>query len=150
MRYHGPMRAPLLAAALAISGSSAHAAADPVMGQWLNQDGEGKVLIAPCGGAPAEACGAIVWLKAPNDDAGRPVRDIHNPDPALRTRRVVGVPVIRDMKPAGPGRWTGGRLYDPETGKSYKGRLTALSGGRLKVEGCVLVLCQAQIWTRVD
>jgi uncharacterized protein (DUF2147 family) len=137
-----------LAPALATCAGPAFAA-DPVMGSWLNADGKGKVLIAPCSASSAETCGTITWLKEPTED-GRPVHDLHNPDPALRARPVIGVTVIRGMQPAGPGRWTGGRLYDPETGKSYKGRLTALGGGRLKVEGCVLLLCQAQTWTRAD
>jgi len=134
---------------LAVVASPA-VAAEPIMGQWLNQDREGKVLIAPCSGAPTLVCGSITWLKEPKDDDGRPAHDIHNPDPALRNRPVIGVTVIRDMKPDGTGRWTGGRLYDPETGKSYKGRLTNIGGGRLKVEGCVLVICEAQTWTRAE
>ena len=136
--------------AFGLAAATAAAAPDPVLGHWLNQDREGKVLIAPCGDAPGAVCGAITWLKEPADEAGRPAHDIHNPDPALRARPVIGLFVIRDMKPAGPGRWAGGRLYDPETGRSYKGRLTALGGGKLKVEGCVLMLCQAQTWTRAD
>jgi uncharacterized protein (DUF2147 family) len=78
------------------------------------------------------------------------VRDLHNPDPALRQRPVIGVRVIRGMKPSGPGRWTGGKLYDPETGRSYTGRLHARSDGRLDVTGCIAFLCQTQVWTRAD
>lgn len=143
------MRSLFLTVALALCAGRALAAADPVMGTWLNEDGKGKVMIGPCPAAPAQACGVISWLKEPTED-GRPVHDLHNPDPALRNRPVVGVTVIRGMQSAGAGRWTNGRLYDPETGKSYKGRLTAVGGGRLKVEGCVLMLCQAQTWTRAD
>ena len=145
----GMRRFLLLTGFLAAAGA-ARASPDPVFGQWFNQDREGKVLIAPCSSAPALACGAITWLKEPADDEGRPAHDIHNPDPALRNRPVIGLSVIRDMKPDGHGHWAGGRLYDPETGKSYRGRLTAIGGGRLKVEGCVLVICEAQTWTRAD
>jgi uncharacterized protein (DUF2147 family) len=137
-----------IAAVVAFAAGRA-AAADPVMGEWLNADGEGKVRIEPCRDAPAKACGVITWLKTPRQETGGVVRDLHNPDPGLRNRPVIGILVIRGMKPAGPGRWSGGRLYDPETGGSYRGRLTA-AGGVLKVEGCLLVVCRTQTWTRAD
>ena len=143
-----PMRTLLLAAMLTLAAGRAGAASDGVVGQWLNQDGAGKVAISPCHDAPARICGAITWLKEPTED-GRPVHDLHNPNPSLRNRPVVGVLVIRDMKPDGPGRWTGGKLYDPETGHSYDGKLRA-RGGKLDVTGCVAFFCQTQVWTRAD
>lgn len=136
------------AALLAAVATPALAVPDAVVGQWLNQDGEGKVAIAPCHDAPNQMCGAITWLKEPTDAHGRPMRDLHNPDPALRSRPIVGTLVIRNMNPNGPGRWIGGKLYDPESGKSYDGKLRARPGGKLEVSGCIAFFCQTQVWTR--
>lgn len=143
------MRTLLLASLLTLAAGRAGAVQDAVVGQWLNQDGEGKVAIAPCHDVPSQMCGAITWLKAPMED-GRPVRDLHNPNPALRARPVVGVLVIRDMNPDGPGRWIGGKLYDPQTGHSYDGKLRVRGGGKLDVTGCVAFFCRTQVWTRAD
>jgi uncharacterized protein (DUF2147 family) len=95
-------------------------------------------------------CGTVVWLKAPLDKAGRPVTDALNPDPSLRTRPVVGLQLIGDFKAERPGRWTGGRIYDPQTGRSYASKISLNPDGTLKVEGCVAVVCQAQTWKRAD
>ena len=132
---------------LAFAAAPALAAADPVMGTWLTEDGMGKVEVAPCHTAPALACGAITWLK---DPVGHPNHDVNNPDKALRGRPLVGVLVVRDMKNQGPGRWVGGKLYDPKTGKTYAGKLKAAGPGKLNVEGCVLVVCEDETWTRAD
>lgn len=124
-------------------------AADPVQGTWRTPDGAAKVKVAPCGDK-ASMCGTVVWLKAPLDKAGKPVTDAANPNPALRSRPVVGMTLIRDFKPAAAGRWTGGKIYDPKTGKTYASKLSANADGTLKVEGCLSVICQAQTWTRAD
>lgn len=120
---------------------------DPAFGEWLNADGMAHIAIAPCAGDPGKACGAITWLK---DPVGHPNRDVNNPDRALRSRPLVGVLVIRQMKPETPGRWTGGEVYDPESGKTYKGSLRIESRNRLRVQGCVLMVCDSETWTRVD
>jgi uncharacterized protein (DUF2147 family) len=141
------MRALLITALLLATALPARAAPDPAFGEWLNEDGLGRIAVGPCAGHPAEACGAIDWLK---DPVGHPSHDVNNPDRALRGRPLVGVLVVRDMKNAGPGRWTGGKLYDPESGKSYDGKLRALSTDRLQVTGCVLFVCESETWRRAD
>lgn len=138
------MRTLALAAALAFTAAPAFAA-DPVEGEWLTQSGSGKVKIAPCAGHPDHMCGVIVWLKDPADAVAK---DTHNPDPAQRSRTILGLPMIWGFKQAAPGRWTGGRIYDPGAGKTYDSKIAVAPNGTLKVEGCILVICQAQTWKR--
>jgi len=138
------MRALVIAAALAASASPALAAPDPAFGEWLNADGAGRITVGPCATSPALACGAITWIK----DAAAHPRDENNPDKGLRSRPIIGVLAVRDMKNEGPGRWAGGKLYDPENGKSYNGRLKVLSTNRMQVTGCVAFICESQTWTR--
>jgi uncharacterized protein (DUF2147 family) len=135
------MRPVLAALALSLFAGPA-LAADPVEGEWLTQAGSAKVRIAPCATKADRMCGTVVWLKNPG------VKDTKNPDAKLRDRPILGVNLIRDFKQAGPGRWTGGKIYDPESGKTYDSKISANANGTLKVEGCVLVVCQAQTWKR--
>jgi uncharacterized protein (DUF2147 family) len=135
------MRLLALAVGLILAAAAPAFAADPVEGEWLIQDKSGKVRIAPCPARPDRMCGTTSWIKDPSKTL-----DANNPDPALKTRPLLGQPVIRDFKQAARGRWTGGKIYDPKTGKTYDSKLTA--NGSLKVEGCVLFVCQAQTWTR--
>jgi uncharacterized protein (DUF2147 family) len=122
-------------------------AADPVEGDWM-AGSTTKVRIAPCASKPDRLCGTIVWLKNPNDRSGQPSRDVSNPDAKLRGRTLVGLPFIRDFRRVEPGRWTGGKIYDPEGGKTYDSRMRINADGSLKLEGCVLVVCRAQTWRR--
>ena len=138
-------RLPFLIAALALAASAAHAAS--VEGDWLTPNGGAKVHIAPCGG---KLCGAIVWLRHPTDKAGQLQRDAYNPNPALKTRPVMGIRVLSGFKPAGDGRWDGGSIYNPSNGKTYDSRMNLDSNGALKVQGCVVIACITQTWTRAS
>jgi uncharacterized protein (DUF2147 family) len=139
------MLARLSLALVLVFSAGAALAADPVQGEWLVQDGKSKVTIGPCKAAAEKVCGAISWLKDPADAAKT---DTKNPDPALRSKPIKGLQILWDFKQAGPGRWTGGKIYDPHDGKTYKSKLAVSASGALKVDGCVLMICQAQTWTR--
>jgi uncharacterized protein (DUF2147 family) len=133
-----------LAGLLPLFAASAAAAAPvPIEGLWLNDDHKGLVRIAPCG---AYLCGTIA--KVLNTDRTAPKSDIHNPDPRLRNRPILGLPVLTGFRGAG-GSWKGGRAYDPESGKSYRSYLELNPDGSLKVSGCILFICEARRWTRV-
>lgn len=115
----------------------AHAAPGDPSGLWLTETGKSRVKIVPCGGG---YCGTIV--SAP----GKAV-DANNPDPALRSRSVIGVQILDARKPDGNG--FSGTLYNPNDGKTYSGSLHLTKPDELEVSGCVLsVLCKSQTWTR--
>jgi uncharacterized protein (DUF2147 family) len=137
-----------VAAALLLTGLLAAAtasAADP-RGSWFTDGGKSKVRIVDCGAA---LCGAIEWLREPNDETGRPKTDKINADTSKRARPVIGVPIVLSMKPSGADKWAG-QVYNPEDGKTYSGSITMQSATALKVEGCGQggMICRAQTWTR--
>ncbi len=119
-------------------------AAGTAQGDWFTLGGLAKVHITPCG---ATLCGTVVWMKTPNDpETGKPQRDDKNPDPALRDRAALGLQILRGMKPVGDGRWADGTIYDPRSGMTYASKMSTNADGTLKVEGCIAILCKAQIW----
>lgn len=141
MKFHRLALAGAAAAALATSAQ----AAGTVQGDWLTQSGSAKVRVAPCAGG--KVCGTVIWMKTPLDkDTGKPQLDEKNPEPALRGRPIVGLQLIRDFRSTPGGRWTGGTIYDPESGKTYASKLGLNPDGTLKVEGCISIICQAQTW----
>lgn len=144
------MRKAVMAAMALNLMAGAALAADPAEGVWLVQDKNAKVRIAPCPGRVDQLCGEIVWLQRPLGDDGQPRRDERNPDAALRSRPVIGLMMIRDFTAAGPGRWQDGKIYDPKAGKTYRSKMRVTPEGALKVDGCVLMLCKTQTWTRAD
>ncbi len=124
------------------ASTAAMAAPSSVEGLWLNDDHKGIVRIAPCG---RFLCGTIEKVLNKSPDA--PKTDIHNADPKLRNRPIVGMPVLTGFSGSG-GYWKGGRAYDPESGKSYKSYLELNPDGSLKVAGCILFFCESRRWTR--
>src|SRR4051812_34609960 len=97
-------------------------AAEPLEGDWM-ASATTRVHIAPCRGQPARLCGTVGWLANPNDAAGQPQRDVNNPDPALRDRPVLGMVFLRDFQRAADGRWEGGKIYQPKTGKTFDSKM---------------------------
>jgi uncharacterized protein (DUF2147 family) len=131
------MKAPLLLAAslLAPNLAFADAAPDPV-GEWWTPGFNARVRIERCGGDAL--CGRIVWLWS------------EVPQGIADKSPLVGKPVIERMRPADHGRWAGGRLYNPEDGRDYKGSLEMRGASTLVIDGCVLFICQTQVWRRAD
>jgi uncharacterized protein (DUF2147 family) len=84
-------------------------------GVWLI-DSKVAVQIFDCSG---QLCGRVVWLRKPRDRAGGLVRDLKNPDPALRQRLVCGLTVFWAMQPSGKNEWKNGWFYNPDDGKTY-------------------------------
>ena len=48
--------------------------------------------------------------------------------------------------------WSGGTVYDPENGKTYKCKLTLRKDGRLEVRGYIgfSLIGRTEIWTRAE
>jgi uncharacterized protein (DUF2147 family) len=131
-----------LTAAFAGTLGSAAQAAQPVTGRWATVDGKAIVQIAPCG---QHLCGKIEKIVKPTP--GRPQTDIKNPDPALRSKPLVGLALLSGFKDDGD-LWRG-TIYDPEGGKSYTSKVSRNSDGTLKVQGCIAFFCKTQTWTPV-
>jgi uncharacterized protein (DUF2147 family) len=128
---------------------SVAAAAEPsALGEWTTEGGKARVRIEPCAADASELCGVITWSYRPPDAGTGPLVDIHNQDPKLRSRPIVGLPLIQSFKPAGAGAWDGGTIYDPEGGKTYKSKMRLQGPDTLEVDGCVLFFCQSQTWRR--
>lgn len=116
-----------------------------VGGTWLTQAGDARVRVGKCG---AGICGVVVWLREPTDPAnGKPQVDDKNPNPALRRRPMIGLPLFSDMEPTGPNRWSG-RIYNADDGSTYASNVSLAAPNVLKVEGCVGAICGGENWTR--
>jgi hypothetical protein len=76
-----------------------------------------------------------------------PKTDVNNPDPNLRSRPILGLQTLSGFTRDGA-VWSGGRAYDPKSGRSYRATLQLNPDGSLKLTGCVLFICQSRRWTR--
>ena len=139
--------AAILLTVVGLSLPARSAAASPV-GLWYAEGGAAQVAIEPCGNA---LCGRVVWLRSPLDEDGCDLRDRHNPDPTLRSRRVMGLEVLQGLTPRPNGTWASGSIYDPATGNTYTCHLALDGDDRLHLRGYVGIplLGRTTTWTRV-
>ncbi len=134
----------LLLLLLGLSVTQLARAQSEIVGNWLTEDRSTHVHIYPVAGKYA---GKITWSKAAADAPGKPALDTENPDKARRSRPIVGLVLLENFSYRN-GRWEKGTIYDPESGKTYKGELT-MDGGKLKVKGSVLFISRTETWQRL-
>jgi uncharacterized protein (DUF2147 family) len=140
----------VLAAFVAAPAPIADAFANSPVGLWWAEGGAAKVEIAQCEDA---LCGRVVWLRSPFDESGCQLTDAHNPDPRLQVRPVLGLEILRGLAPASdqPSQWTGGTIYDPGSGRTYRCALALEDENGLAIRGYlgVPLLGRTTRWTRV-
>ncbi|KPK56199.1 MAG: hypothetical protein AMS22_01920 [Thiotrichales bacterium SG8_50] len=131
---------------LAVFAASGALELPDVEGTWLSGDGDGWIEITHVG----DGLSGII-KGSPNAGDDRPDRDVKNPDPALRDRLLTGLELFRGFSYDGDGRWTGGTIYDPNSGKTYRCIITWVDKDTLKVRGYIGVpmLGRTETWRRV-
>jgi len=123
--------------AAALAGGAASAADGPT-GLWRVEDSSATIRIVDCGGT---YWGVVAWEQTPGIDR-------NNPNPALRSRPTLGLPVLLGLRPDGQDRWSG-RIYNAENGQTYESHIRLTSAASLRVEGCVLgFMCGGETWSR--
>src|SRR6185369_3740411 len=145
----------LAAAALFLLAAQAFGSGpQEILGTWNNDDGRAKIEIFDCHG---HYCGKIIWLKEPNyppDDklgmGGKPRVDRENPDPVMRTRQLLGLQIMEGFTFRSNATWEAGHIYDPESGKTYQGKITLVSPHRMQLKGYVGIplFGRSTTWTR--
>ncbi len=140
------MAAKILALGTALFLAAGQAQAEDALGVWRLDNGKVTVKVSPCG---ANLCGTVVALKKPLDDEGRPKLDKENPNKALRSRPVIGLTILSNMRPAGENRWAG-TIYNPDDGYTYRSKMKLQHGNVMKVDGCFTVFCKSMKFIRIQ
>ncbi len=133
----------LVAFAALIIAATADAAPADAIGLWQTADADGLVRVTVCG---ASVCGAIE-PRAPV--SGRPAIDVKNPNRALRSRSLAGLVILDGFTRSATG-WVNGRIYDPNSGNTYRSELTPQADGTLHLKGCFGPFCRTEIWRRIS
>lgn len=143
-------RAGVLAFALVLVSLRPASAGEPgLLGRWLTERANAAVQIDRCEpDDPGRVCGTIVWLRDPLDENGLPKRDTENQSADRRDRPLIGTRILSGFVARSPDHWTGGRIYNPEDGRTYDASMRLEGADTLMVEGCVLFFCRKQVWRR--
>jgi uncharacterized protein (DUF2147 family) len=144
------MRLVALIFSILIFAKASSLAAEAPIGEWLapeeNSNGHGRVRIEDCGGT--------LWGVVSGELKSR--QDSENPEPALRGRPTLGMPILLDMKEKESTRWGEtttrweGQFYNSRNGMTYESNIRLLSPNSMKLETCEPggVFCGSQKWDR--
>ncbi|WP_310396033.1 DUF2147 domain-containing protein [Hymenobacter sp.] len=119
------------------------------LGVWTNSEKKATFEIYKCGD---KLCGKIVSLAVPNDPAtGKAKTDSQNPDPKLKSRPRLGLVFMEGFKYDDDNKWDEGKIYDPESGKTYSCYMQMESANSMEVKGYIgfSLIGKSQAWTRV-
>ena len=135
----------LIAVLMCLAGRVDASELSEVVGDWRTVRHGADVNIVDCGdGSP---CGFLVSVSS--DVKRGHTRDVKNHDPDLRERPLDGLPILWGYAPKENG-WAKGRLYNPETGQTFRSSLVLISRDELRVKGCLGPFCRQQTWTRIN
>ncbi len=112
-----------------------------LLGDWREPSGA-VIRIAPCG---PRVCATLMAIRPDSPER----TDKMNPDPAFRAHPLCGLVIGKDFRFEGDSRADGGTLYDPKSGKTYHGEMTA-EGDTLWLRGYVgfRMFGRTETWTR--
>jgi len=128
-------------AVIAVGGAFAQSTtASQPTGEWLVAKQLARIKIVDCDG---RLWGVVAWEVQPGTDS-------KNPNPNLRSRPTLGMPILLGMAPSKPNKWEG-QIYNSEDGHTYSASISLVDPNTLRVQGCFLgFLCGGENWTRVE
>jgi uncharacterized protein (DUF2147 family) len=140
-------------AALLVAVASMTALADPMspVGTWNTIDDETKkpkslVRITEKDGVFSGAVEKIVDPAKQDSKCDECAED----DPR-KGKPVIGMTILTGLKKEGDNVYAGGRILDPNNGKTYNARVTVIDEGRkLEMRGSILFIGRTQTWIRVN
>ena len=138
----------VFALVLGVTGLASAQSMSP-LGIWTNSEKKATFEIYKCGD---KLCGKIASLTVPNDPAtSKPKTDTQNPDPKMRSRPRLGMVFMQGFVYDDDNKWDDGKIYDPETGKTYSCYMQMESANSMEVKGYIgfSLIGKSQSWTRV-
>lgn len=129
-----------------LSSLTSLAMAQDIEGYWFNDTKEGKVEISK--GSDGKYFGKLVWIKEPLED-GKPKTDKKNKDESLRSKPLLGLLLLKGFSKDGD-VYSGGTIYDPQSGKTYSCKITPKDTNTLSIRGFIGIslIGRTTVWTR--
>jgi uncharacterized protein (DUF2147 family) len=130
-----------LTAALILGASVGDAQAaqpDDILGTWQSETVKLEFFKAG-----AEYNARILWgNRIVESDGTTFKKDMHNPDPTLRSRSLQGITMVTGLVYQN-GEWAGGSMYDGSSGRVVNGK-AEITDGKLKLRGYMGVSLMGQ------
>lgn len=114
-----------------------------ILGSYITEKGNAKVSITQQNNL---YIGTLIWTQTQG------ATDKNNPDTNERHKPLVGKRILTGFEYTGKNTWEHGKIYDPESGKTYSCKITRQKDGSLRVRGFVGVslLGRTTIWKPIQ
>jgi uncharacterized protein (DUF2147 family) len=107
----------------------------PIEKTWYNAEKTSKIRIYKA--TDGKYYGKIVWLKNPTDTNGKPRTDKENPDEKKQSNPLMELLILSGFSLTNDTNvLEGGKVYDPNNGKTYCGKLT-LKNNSIDMKGFI-------------
>lgn len=113
--------------------------------KWYNLSGTNRIQFKKEANGTYSA--RVIWLSEPNGKDGKPRLDLNNPDKSRRSNKLVGTPIVWDLKYE-DGQWIGGILYSPTKGITAKGSVALNNKGELVLKGTKFGISQTELFKK--
>ena len=112
-------------------------------GYWLTS--QSIVEVKNC---EQNLCATIEHIFVEDDIDPKSIMDSNNKKRSLRDRPLIGINLLEDFPSYAFDKKVlkNGKIYDPGRGRTFKSNLYLLDDGTLKVEGCLMGICDHEIW----
>ena len=128
---------------LAISSFISAESKKTMEGFWLTS--QSIVQVKNC---DKNLCATIEHVFVDDDIDPKSITDSNNKKRSLRNRPLIGINLLEEFPSNASGKKVlkNGKIYDPGRGRVFKSNLYLLDDGTLKVEGCLMGICDHEIW----
>jgi uncharacterized protein (DUF2147 family) len=135
-------------AAPSVDASKGLAPEDALVGEWWTDNNEGRIRFSK--DPDGTLRGTTTCCVPKVSSADHPAYDTHNPNPKLRGRSTVGIVLIWKLAYE-EGEYSGGFVYNPRDGKTYRFAAKVIDRDTVKIRGYmgIPLFGQSQIWKRV-
>jgi uncharacterized protein (DUF2147 family) len=115
------------------------------LGRWENEDATFQIFESD-----GKLSAKIVALREPTTPEGKEKTDIHNPDPAKRSKPIIGLVFMCGFVRKTDTRWEKGTIYDPKSGNTYSCFMELESPEKIKVRGFIglSLIGRTEYWGR--
>ena len=105
---------------IAITGFNDGGPSHNVVGVWESEEKNLQVEIFEDNG---EFAGRMIYFKCSSEQIMRSRTDTENPDKSLTTRKLLGLKLVTRLEYKGMNVWDDGKIYDPNTGRTFEARI---------------------------
>ncbi len=136
----------ILFAAMSQPGKAQSSVEQDIIGTWLSTAKDGKIEIYKSG---SKYFGKLIWGKTILDANGNSKKDFNNADVKLRSREIRNAVILTDFI-FNDDEWKDGKIYDPNSGKTYNS-VMKIEDGKLKLRGYIGISLfgRTEIWTKI-